>query len=256
MAWDPDRYDKFRAKRLMPIQEILPLLEIRSNIDIVDLGCGTGILTERLAELFPHCYATGIDNSSEMLEKACERGRENLIFKSQNIESIDGNWDLVFSHSAIQWVENHKMLVPKLCSCVNPGGQLVVQLPAIYQHPVQILIRETASEKPFEDVLGGWSRNPDILSLEQYGELLHNHLGDNINVFSRVYPYILNDVDELVEWVHGTSLIPYLERMPSELHPLFVGRYREKLCKLFKGRSIKYFFNRFFLIGKKDGGCP
>lgn len=252
MAWNPGRYNKFRAERLMPIQDILPLLEIRSNIDIIDLGCGTGTLTEYLAELFPDCSAIGIDSSNEMLEKALERKNENLRFKLQRIEDISGKWDLVFSHSAIQWVEDHKTLIPSLCSCVKPGGQLVVQMPSIYQHPVQILLRDTASEEPFKSLLKGWLRNPDILLLEEYGELLHNHLGEDINVFSKIYPYILNSPDELIEWVYGTSLIPYLERIPTEMHDFFIDSYREKLCRKLGENKVRYFFNRFFLIGKKD----
>ncbi|MEO0770376.1 MAG: methyltransferase domain-containing protein [Cyanobacteria bacterium J06649_4] len=82
MAWDPDKYDKFEKERLTPAQDIIPLLKIRSNIDIIDLGCGMGILTERIAKLFPNCTATGIDSSAEMLRKAAEKESEHIKFGS------------------------------------------------------------------------------------------------------------------------------------------------------------------------------
>ncbi|MEO0687629.1 MAG: hypothetical protein AAFY76_21915, partial [Cyanobacteria bacterium J06649_11] len=124
----------------------------------------------------------------------------------------------------------------------------------IYEHPVQTLLYETASEQPFKSMLNGWARKPDILPLEEYGELLYKHLGGNIHIFSKVYPHLLEDIDELIEWVRGTSLIPYLERLPLSIHDLFVDRYRQKLHMHLEGNEgeIKYFFNRFFLIGKKE----
>ena len=251
MAWNSDVYDKFKAERYSSIHDILPLLDIRSNLEIVDLGCGNGALTKYLIDLFPNCLALGIDSSVEMLSEAYKRETKNLKFKLSFIEEIDGNWDLVFSHSAVQWLTNHRKLIPKLCSLVKPRGQLVIQIPAMYNHPVQVMIRETASEDPFEEQLKGWVRNPDLLLLEEYGEILHDHLGEDIHVFSKVYPYILEDIDQVIEWVMGTSLIPYMEKLPCELHSLFIERYRGKLYNYWGENKVKYFFNRFFLTGKR-----
>ncbi|MBE9141573.1 methyltransferase [Nodosilinea sp. LEGE 07088] len=53
MKWRPDLYDKFQSERLMPMKDIVPFLEIRHNLEIIDLGCGSGALTECLAKMFP-----------------------------------------------------------------------------------------------------------------------------------------------------------------------------------------------------------
>jgi trans-aconitate 2-methyltransferase len=250
MVWNPDIYSKFQEERLMSMKDILPLLEIRPNLEIIDLGCGPGTLTEHLTELFPGCSTLGIDSSEEMLGKARRRMKNNLKFTRQLIEEITGEWDLVFSHSAIQWIGQHKSLIPKLCSLVKPGGQLVIQFPSLYQHPIHVLMRETAMESPFREALGGWVRESVVLLLEEYAELMHQHLGENVNVFSKIYMYRLDSIDILIEWLLGTSLIPYLDKMPIELHELFIRKYKIKLDEIWGKGQVSYLLTRFFLIGK------
>lgn len=251
MAWNPDVYEKFKAERSLPFKDLQPLIVVRSGLRVIDLGCGTGELTEKLAGILSHSTVLGIDSSQEMLSRATEKAKKNLRFKLISIESVCGEWDLVFSHSALQWVNNHRELIPKLCSLLSPIGQLVIQFPSIYNHPIYLLINETALEDPFQKVLGGWSRKPDILSLEEYAEILHQSFGSNFTVFSKVYPYTLQNADDIVEWVHGTSLVPYLERLPPNLHNLFIEKYRMKLYQLWSDGPIVYFFKRVFLVGKR-----
>lgn len=250
MKWYPDLYDRFELERLMPMDAIFPLLEIRHNMEIIDLGCGSGVLTDRLSRLFPKCFILGIDSSPDMLKKATAKSRNNLKFKNECILNAKGQWDLVFSHSAIQWVGEHRKLIPKLCSLVKPGGQLVVQLPSIHQNPFHVLMREIALESPFKEALRGWVRESTVLSLEEYAQLMHQHLGDNVNVFSKIYSHEMQNVYQLVDWLLGTSLSPYLQRMPSDLCDLFIRRYKKSLINRCGVHEISYFLHRIFLIGK------
>src|SRR5215210_7114983 len=70
MSWSPEQYLKFGNERLRPVLDLLSRVQLRSAERIVDLGCGTGTLTELVRARWPHARITGVDNSQEMLQRA------------------------------------------------------------------------------------------------------------------------------------------------------------------------------------------
>src|SRR5581483_11913432 len=103
---------------------------------IIDLGCGTGELTARLAVLSPDSDVVGLDSSPTMLAKARPLARGGLRFEQGRIEdwSAEAAYDLVFSHATLQWCENHEALFARLARALVPGGQLLVQMPSNHDH--------------------------------------------------------------------------------------------------------------------------
>ncbi len=244
MPWDPERYERFRAERYAPFEDLLKLVNVRPGLRVVDLGSGTGELTSRLAEHLPDSDVSGVDSSKEMLERAAPFGRTGLRFDYGRIESLQGRWDLVFSHAAIQWVDDHPTLLPRLMALVGDGGQLVIQLPSNHEHPTHILLREVAGEQPFRDGLDGWNRSLGVLPVAEYARLLDASGGSELTVFDKVYPHVLPDADALVEWMSGTAMVPYMERLPDQLKEPFVARYAETLRKAFPASPVFFGFKR------------
>ena len=70
MPWNPDQYHKFQSERAAPFYDLLALVDVRPNLKVVDLGCGTGELTRQLADALPNSDVTGLDSSEQMLDKA------------------------------------------------------------------------------------------------------------------------------------------------------------------------------------------
>ena len=88
MPWDPDQYERFRAERYAPFEDLLKLVNVRPGLRVVDLGSGTGELTSRLAEHLPDSEVSGVDSSKEMLERAAPLERTGLRFDYGRIESM------------------------------------------------------------------------------------------------------------------------------------------------------------------------
>ena len=106
-TWDPAQYERFRNERYQPFNDLVALLKVRPNLRVIDLGCGTGELTARLAELLPNSDVVGIDNSPEMLARATKLSGPRLHFRQQGLEDVDGSWDVIFSNAVFQWIEGH-----------------------------------------------------------------------------------------------------------------------------------------------------
>jgi len=231
----------------------LRLIQVRPGLHVIDLGCGTGELTRRLADALPDSRVLGLDASAEMLRRAAEQARPGLRFEPGSIEEVEGQWDLVFSHAAIQWVPDHEALVPRLLSLVAPGGQLAVQLPSNHGHPTHTLIREIAGEEPLCTALGGWTRTAPVLPVDRYAALLYEHGAAELTVFEKVYPHVLANADALADWVSGTTLVPYFERLSPELREEFMVRYRARLRALWPGSPVFYPFRRILFSAAVEG---
>ena len=254
MPWNPDIYNKFKAERNAPLHDLLALIEIKANMQIVDLGCGTGELTSILADHFHGSEVLGIDSSAEMLAKSAPFSKGRLSFKLQDIESfieIGNQYDLIFSNAAIQWIDHHESLIKGIIPLVKENGQLAIQLPSNHDHFTHSSIRALAAESPYKEGMNGWSRPTYVLSIEEYARLLYENGMKNINVFEKVYPHVLKDADELADWTSGTTMIPYLEKLPDELKDEFTNEYRRRLREKFNSKPVFYPFNRILMYGTK-----
>jgi trans-aconitate 2-methyltransferase len=254
MPWDPTQYHKFQAERSAPFFDLLALVEVRPNLRVVDLGCGTGELTRKLADTLPNSQVTGIDSSPQMLDaaRASSFSRSGLTFELRDQSQLTGEWDLIFSNAALHWSENHSELIPRLYERLAPGGQIAVQVPSNHNHISHQIYRETASEEMFKFILNGYQRYAPVLSIDDYARILFNCRAENIVVFEKVYPHILENSDAVVEWISGTALVPYFERL-GEYKDQFLQAIREKMHAAMPDSPVFYPFRRTFFSARKPG---
>ncbi len=251
MKWDPNCYSKFRNERQKPVEDLFKLINIREGMSVIDLGCGTGEITEMISDLLPGSTVLGIDSSSDMLAKAKERERPDLQFERGSIVDVSGEWDLIFSNASLHWVNNHDALIPKLFSHIRRGGQILVQIPSNHNHPSQALLATLAQENPFKQALKGWARRSPVLSIDRYAELLFISGGSDVTVFEKVYTHLLDDVDSIIEWMRGTALLPYLLGLPEEIHEQFIDKYRVRLLELWPTGPIFFPFRRIIFAASR-----
>jgi len=251
MSWDPGQYHKFSRERLAPFEDLFSLIRIRPALAVLDLGCGTGELALELAARLPHSAVTGVDSSATMLARAKARAAAGVTFREGSVESVSGAWDLLFSHAVLHWVDDHPALIPRLWSLLKPGGQLAVQIPANHRHPSHTCIIAAAGAEPFRSALDGWVRHSPVLEIDQYAQLLHSCGSEDFTVMEKVYPAYLPNAAAIAEWTRGTTLVPYLERLPPELHEPFLQHYRQLLAGALPPGEIMFTFRRILFAATK-----
>ena len=247
MAWNPDTYNKFKEERFLPFYDLLGLIKLRAGIKIIDLGCGTGELTKKLSDKLPGAEILGIDSSTAMLKDSKQFENAHLKFECRSIEeeiNSGSKWDLVFSNAALQWVEGHEKLLPDIINSINPGGQLVVQMPAQHHNISNRILNNLADEAPYNIAFENWKRLSPVLDIDVYAKILFDAGGRNITAYEKIYPLVLPDVNALYDWVSGTALIPYLEKLEGKLKQSFADEYKVRLQHTFSSLPVFYPFRR------------
>lgn len=241
-VWNPTQYERFRGERRQPFDDLVALVEPRANMRIVDLGCGTGDLTRELHERFAAASTLGVDRSGQMLARAGSSSRPGLSFLQADIAGFSPAepFDLVLSNAAIQWVPDHRALLPRLARLVAEEGQLAIQIPAS-RGPIYPVAQEIAAREPFRTALGGWTRPDPVLQPEDYARLLYDLGFERQHVHLQIYPHVLASRDEVIEWVRGTLLTSYQERMSAPLYEDFLAAYRARLFEALEDRRPFFF---------------
>ncbi len=243
--------ERFRAERRQPFDDLLALVERRPGLRVVDLGCGTGETTRDLHRALQAASTLGVDRSERMLERAKALEEPGLTFVRQDIASLpaDARFDLVFSNAALQWLPDHPALLARLTGAVADGGQLAFQVPTGARAVRQAAIA-VASSEPFRSALDGWTRQDPVLTAEEYATLLHRLGYRRQHVRLQIYPHVLPDREHVIEWVRGTLLTAYEERMSADLYADFVAAYRARLFDALEDtRPFFYPFARILCWG-------
>lgn len=233
--WNPGQYDRYAAERRQPFFDLLALVSPRPGRRIVDLGCGTGELTELLHERTRARETLGLDSSAAMLAKSVAFAGGGLSFTRRDIADFgaaDGPVDLIFSNAALQWVDDHETLFARIVAALGPGGELAVQMPANHEDPSHVVAAEIAAEAPFRDAMPEGPRRAPVLPPVAYSRMLHRLGFEAQHVRLQIYGHVLPSREDVVEWVKGTLLTHYESRVGPALWPAFLARYRERLFEV------------------------
>lgn len=249
--WDPGQYARFADERLRPGLDLIARLPDVDAARVVDLGCGTGELTARLAARFPGATTVGVDNSAAMLEKA--RAIPGITWETGDIATwgADPPVDVLFANAAYMWVPNHEALMPRLFAQVRPGGVFAWQMPNNFMEPSHRLMRATAAAGPWADTMRAARSIPALPKPESYVDWL-KPFAAHVDMWETRYFHVLSGVDPVVEWVKGTGLRPFLDTLSDpDQRAAYLKAYATSVAEAYPTRAdgtTIYPFPRLFLV--------
>jgi len=254
-SWDPGLYNRFKIYRDRPaIDLIVQIPSNRTFTRIVDLGCGTGEQAAVLSTRHPMAQVTGLDSSPQMLERALARAVPvTWVLGDIADYAPDPPPDLIFTNAALQWLPDHETLIPRLVGMLPEGGVFACQMPLSHAEPWHVALRATAAEGPWADRLKDARGLTPLLSAEGYYRLLAPLA--EVDIWSTTYVHVLEGDDPIVDWMRGTGLRPYLDRLPEpELREAFLEAYRARLKPHFpvEPDGVTLFsFPRLFILAQR-----
>ena len=197
MEWNSTLYDTshdFVAEYGKGLLEFVPK---KDEQIILDLGCGTGVLTGQLAELCNRIV--GVDSSQSMIDKAKEQFN-NIEFKVCDALALpfENEFDVVFSNAVFHWISDHDTLLKNIHKVLKAQGVLVCEFGA----NGNIATIEDAFVKACNSLGYDYEPKFNFPTVEDFGKLLEN----NGFVIDRIYDYdrptVLKDNEQgLVNWM-------------------------------------------------------
>lgn len=106
---------------------VLQLLNPQPGELILDLGCGDGVLTQRIVEA--GARVIGLDSSEDMVEAARERGIDAFVADAEDMDlERFGQFDAVFSNAALHWMLDPDAVACGIFTALREGGRFVGEM--------------------------------------------------------------------------------------------------------------------------------
>lgn len=227
--WDAEQYARNSSAQFQWALELIGRLGLNGDERVLDIGCGDGKVTAELARRTPHGDVVGVDNSTDMIEKARAAfppsAVPHLSFRVMDARdlSFDREFDVAFSNAALHWIKGHHDLLRGVARSLRPGGRLLFQMGGQGNgEEIFAVAREVVRESPWRSYFQGLEFPWGFYGPEEYARWLRD-----AGLAVRRVELIPRDMrqkgrDGLLGWVR-TTWMPYTERLPNELREQFLA---------------------------------
>lgn len=251
MTWDPDRYLRFADHRSRPGLELIARMPDVEARTVVDLGCGTGNLTARLAERWPDASVVGIDSSAEMIERA-RRDHPELTWYVGDITAWDPEEpiDVAYSSATLHWLDDHAEVFRRLRSLLADGGVLAVQMPDNWAAPTHRIPAEVLDEGEWPDAARSALMRDRLSDPASYARWVQPA---EVDLWRTTYYQQLSGEDPVWTWVTGSLLRPVLAALEGSDRERFVEICRTRYAEVYPADAdgvTTLPFSRLFLVAR------
>jgi trans-aconitate methyltransferase len=221
MKWNATLYNEKHSFVAKYGEDVLGWLAPQKDEHILDVGCGTGTLTEKIAET--GAIVTGIDASPEMIAKA-KQAYNNIEFfvKDATDFSFAEKFDAAFSNATFHWIKDQQRLLQSIYNNLKQRGRLVYEMGAkhniesIHNAVKKVLIEEGFEANTNIEVNYFASAGEHAIMLEKIGFTI-----SNIVQFDR--PTELVGEDGMKNWIVQFAQA-YFENIPREKAEIIIDK--------------------------------
>lgn len=253
MKWNAELYEQFKNERLQPTLDLIGRLPQGNYKKIVDVGCGSGMSTLPLCEVFNEAVIYGVDLSEEMLTKARETSNKINWIQRDCSRPLDdlGKFDLVFSNAFLQWLQNQEAFIAHVKNLLNENGVFALQVPNYDGMPIKACIDRVVSQfdKDFTKAEQIMCHN---FTLSQYYDMLGRYFKE-VTIWQTNYVHVMTSCEDIVQFVSGTGLRPYFEELTGKEQKEFVNRVIDQLKEVYpvqENGKVLFTFERIEWIAR------
>jgi trans-aconitate methyltransferase len=220
-TWDPEGYAK-NARFVSDLGgPVVELLAPRAGERILDLGCGDGALTAKLAAL--GCDIVGVDSSAQQIAAARALGLDARAVDCQKL-AFDAEFDAVFSNAALHWMKRPDDVIAGAWRALKPGGRFVAEFGGFgCVEKIRTALIAALNRRGID----GREADPWYFpSVEDYGARLRAR-GFNVKYIALI-PRPTPLPGDITGWL-ATFALSFTAALPAAERPAFIAEVKEVL---------------------------
>jgi len=218
--WNADAYHRVSNPQLSWGIQVLERLPLEGDELVLDVGCGTGRLTELLLERLPRGRGIGIDQSVNMLETA----RTYLAGRfGRHVEFVQADAgalpfrnvaDAIFSTATFHWLLDHERLFRSVFTALAPGGRLVAQCGGgLNLQRVHARCDDLMQRPAFAPHFANWSEPWEFADADTTARRLRTAGFTDVRTSVEASPVVQPDAATYREFITHVIVRPHLARL-------------------------------------------
>ncbi len=220
-TWSPETYLRHGVFVSLLGEPVVQILNPKEGEKILDLGCGEGILTEKI--IASGADVLGVDNSAELIEGAQHRGLKVACIDALEM-TFDEEFDAVFSNAALHWMSPLSKIFENVYRALKPGGRFVAEMGGAGNiQSIRMALYNALSRRGVDPTLyDPWSYLGDSSArtmLERVGFQVRS-----INLIRRPTD-LPGDIGPWLETFAGS----FMQAIPEDLHEGLIDEVRDAL---------------------------
>ena len=261
LEWDAAEYEAVSAPQTGWGADFLEVFlrrrGLRGDEAAVDVGCGTGRVTELLLRHLPSGRVLAVDASEAMVEAARRRfagdPRVRVEWGDVLELEVEEPVDVVFSTATFHWILDHERLFGRLARLLKPGGRLVAQCGGKGNIARTLAaVEEVMDEDRFRDAFAGWEegwtfpdpettkRRLEAAGFEEVETWLHEEFAE------------FGSVEELARFLKTVVVKHHLASLPEGEGDPFA---RAVASRLAEGGSLVVDYVRLNMLATRAGAA-
>ncbi len=220
--WDAATYDRVSDPQFGWAQEQLTRVSLHGDETVLDAGCGSGRVTEILADLVPHGRLYAVDAAPSMVARTQERlgARVNVLCQDLVQLELPEPVELIFSNATFHWIPDHPLLFTRLYAALAPGGRLVAQCGGRGNiDAFRRLADAVAGEESFAPHFADWSGPWNYAGAEETADRLRTAGFEDVASWLEPKRVVLEDPRPFLQTV---CLVAHLDALAAELREPFL----------------------------------
>lgn len=255
------RYEHDSLIQKSAAEKLFSLLNINGVEDVLDLGCGTGLLTRKIRGMTVG-RVVGVDPSEGMIREAAAKAGDDISHRVMAAEDLafENEFDVIFCNSAFQWFKQPLKALQNCYNALRKGGRIGIQAPARslycpnFINAIEAVSRNERTRETFAAFKPPWLF---METADEYGELF-TRSGFTVP-FARIEELeTLHSAEEIMTIFESGAAAGYLNQAfyETSIDAEYGDNFRKIVKEFFAGQvaesgKVELLFNRIYLVAVK-----
>lgn len=205
--------------------ELVEKLSLNGHENVLDIGCGDGRITQKIAQTLKGGSVIGIDQSMSMVRLAKQNfSSDNLAFIHMDATKInlDTQLDIAFSNATLHWIADHTAVLQSLRKDLNTNAKILFQMGgAGNANELLESVAQITSSNRWKQYFNCFASPYNFCDVVDYEVWLPTYGYKAQRIELKQKDMMHNDTEGLKGWLR-TTWFPYTDQLPADNRDRFL----------------------------------